>query len=84
VAVIDLHDFVGLLGSAAILVAYALVQADRIDVRRRPYSALNAVGAALLLVSLANDFNLGATVIESFWLAISLYGLLRRRVATRT
>ena len=36
------------------------------------------IGAALVLVSLIEDFNLGAMLIESFWLLVSVYGLMRR------
>ncbi|MHC4940775.1 MAG: CBU_0592 family membrane protein [Planctomycetota bacterium] len=70
-------DALGIAGSACIVVAYFLTQSGRIEVRRPLYSVLNAVGAALLLISLSVDFNLGATVIEGFWLLISLYGLAR-------
>jgi len=72
-----LFDGIGLLGTACIVGTYALSQAGRMDTGRVPYPALNALGAALLLVSLAVDFNLAATVIEAFWLLISLYGVTR-------
>jgi len=72
-----LFDLLGIAGSACIVVAYYLTISGRLDMRRPLYSALNAVGAALLLISLTVDFNLGATVIEGFWLAISFYGLVR-------
>lgn len=71
------YDAVGLLGVAAILVAYALLQAGRYATRDLAYSVLNAVGAALVLVSLWFEFNLPAVVIELFWLAISVYGIWR-------
>lgn len=69
------YDVVGLLGVGAILAAYALLQAGRLGIRDLSYSALNAVGAALVLVSLWFDYNLPAVVIELFWLAISFYGI---------
>jgi paired small multidrug resistance pump len=59
------------------VVAYYLTISGRLDMRRPLYSLLNAIGAALLLISLTVDFNLGATVIEGCWLAISFYGLVR-------
>lgn len=71
------YDALGLLGVGAILLAYALLQAGRWTARDPAYSALNALGAALVLVSLAFEFNLAAAVVESFWLAISGYGLWR-------
>ena len=49
----------------------------RMDIRRPAYSATNAIGAILILVSLLHDFNLSSFVIEIAWLLISLYGLTR-------
>jgi hypothetical protein len=69
------YDAVGLLGVGAICVAYALLQAGRWSTRDLAYSATNAIGAALVLVSLRYDYNLPAVVIELFWLAISGYGI---------
>lgn len=74
-----LFDLLGIAGSAFIVVAYYLTISGRLDLRRPLYSLLNAIGAALLLISLSVDFNLGATVIEGFWLLISLYGFARSR-----
>jgi hypothetical protein len=79
-----MFDLVGLLGSAMIHGSYALSQAHRLDVRRPLYPALNGLGAAFVLVSLAVDFNLAATVIESAWLLISAYGLVRAIKSRRT
>lgn len=66
-------------GVALILLAYGLLQMGKISPQQFAFSACNALGAGLILVSLAFDFNLPAAVIESAWLAISLYGLARHR-----
>ena len=71
------YDFVGNVGVAFIIVTYLLLQLGRLDSRTLAYSLLNALGAALVIVSLVFDFNLSAFVIEAFWLAISLFGLAR-------
>ena len=76
-----LPDLAGLLGVAAVLAAYALLQAGRLAVRAPLYSALNLLGAALILLSLVHDWNLPSAVIEGSWALISAYGLL---VAVRT
>jgi hypothetical protein len=39
------------------------------------------VGSALILVSLYDAWNWPSVVIELFWAAISIYGLLRARTA---
>ena len=70
-----------------VLATYLLVQLGRMDLRRPAYSATNATGAILILVSLLHDFNLSSFVIEIAWLLISLYGLtrwLRDRNATES
>jgi len=77
-------DALGLVGVVAILAAYTLLQTGRMAATSLAYSALNAVGALLVLVSLWFDFNLSAAVVEGAWLLISLYGLARvaRRAGT--
>ena len=81
----DTHDYIGVAGAALILVAYFLLQVGRIDATNIWYSVSNAAGAALIVLSLLFEFNLSAFLIESFWLAISLYGIgiaiLRRKMA---
>ena len=72
-----LPDVLGLIGVAMILAAYAGVQSDRLPAADWRFSALNAAGAALILVSLAFAFNLASFVIEVAWLVISLWGLWR-------
>ncbi len=78
----SLADIVGLVGVVAVLSAYALLQSGRLAVRAPSYSALNLLGAGLILVSLTVDFNLPSAIIEGAWALISLYGLavaLRRK-----
>jgi VIT1/CCC1 family predicted Fe2+/Mn2+ transporter len=70
-------DLVGNVGVALIILAYLGLQLGRLDGRGPAYSLANAVGAALVIVSLAYDFNLSAFVIEAFWVLISLIGIWR-------
>ena len=72
-------DLAGFAGVAAILLAYGLLQAGRLDATNPRYSLLNASGAAGVIVSLVVDFNLPAFLIELFWLIISLWGWWRAR-----
>lgn len=71
------HDLLGISGAAMVVVAYALLQFERLASTAWSYSLLNALGAGLILLSLAIDFNLSAFVIEAFWLLISLAGIAR-------
>jgi hypothetical protein len=41
------------------------------------WPVLNGLGAALVMASLLVEFNLGAFVLECFWLVISVIGLVR-------
>lgn len=73
----ELHDLIGNVGVVLILGSYLLVQLRRLDATGVPYLLANGLGAGLILVSLARDFNLSAFLIELVWLLISLYGLAR-------
>lgn len=74
---VHLHDFIGMVGSAMIVVTYLLVQLRRMQVTDVRYSLFNATGAGLILFSLTVNFNLSAFVIEAFWLLISCIGLIQ-------
>jgi hypothetical protein len=73
------YDAVGLVGVVLILVAYLLLQTERMRSDAVTYSVLNGVGAALVLWSLFYAWNLSAVVIETAWLLISVYGLIKAR-----
>lgn len=74
---VSVADLVGIAGASLIVVAYFLLQLGRLDPDSLVFSAVNGLGAAGILFSLFFEFNLSAFVIESFWLAISLYGVIR-------
>ena len=69
------YDILGTLGVAIIVLTYVLLQIERIRSEQMLYSLLNAIGAALILISLYFDFNLPSVVVEVFWLLISLFGI---------
>ena len=72
------HDLAGNLGVAMIILSYMGLQLERIDSRSILYSVLNGVGAVLVILSLLVEFNLSAFVIETFWVLISIYGIVKR------
>ena len=74
---IEWHDFAGTIGVVCVVAAYWLLSVERWQSKSLKFSALNALGAALVLLSLSQDFNLSAFLVESFWLLISLYGIYR-------
>jgi len=70
-------DLAGFLGVLLIIVAYLLLQLDKLPSSAPSYSLLNAAGALLIMVSLLFKFNFSAFLIEVFWFLISLLGLSR-------
>ena len=68
-------DAVGLAGTFLVVLAYYLLQLERIHPKSLSYNVINLVGAALLLFSLCFKFNLASFVIELFWIGASLIGL---------
>lgn len=71
------YDFVGNLGVFLGLVAYFLLQADRVRAHSPLFLVMNIASSGLILYSLAYDFNLSSILGELFWIAISVYGCLR-------
>ena len=69
------YDILGTLGVAIIVLTYILLQTERVRSDQLAYSLMNAIGAALILISLYFDFNLPSVVVEVFWLLISLFGI---------
>ncbi|MEM1262265.1 MAG: hypothetical protein AAGH76_07700 [Pseudomonadota bacterium] len=74
---ITIADAAGLVGAAFIVAAFALLQVGRWEAQSVRYSLANGIGAAGIIVSLLAEFNLSAFVIEVFWLAISVFGIVR-------
>ncbi|MCY4420582.1 MAG: hypothetical protein OXC42_04940 [Gammaproteobacteria bacterium] len=72
------HDIVGNIGVSFIIGTYILLQLERMDSESYLYSILNALGAFFVIISLTYDFNLSGIIVESFWVGISLVGLIRQ------
>ncbi|MDC2890580.1 CBU_0592 family membrane protein [Psychrosphaera algicola] len=70
-------DIIGMCGTFSIVLAYFMIQLDKMDPKGVIYNMLNLVGAILLLISLCINFNLASFVIELFWIAASLVGLYK-------
>ncbi len=77
----DIYSAVGFVGTACIIAAYAYLT---IKDQPNPYilHGTNLTGAALLTISLLVHTNWPSLVLEGFWAAIAIFGLvkaLRRR-----
>ena len=59
------------------MIAYLMLQLNKLSSDGLAYSLLNAIGASLIIVSLIYDFNLSALLMEVFWVLISFVGIYR-------
>jgi len=75
-----LADAIGLIGVAAYLSAYGLLQLGILKVEDGRYALLNGVGAVAILYSLIFDFNLPSFVTQTAWLILTIIGYVRSRM----
>jgi hypothetical protein len=70
-------DFVGFAGVLLVLGAYFLLQTGRMRGNGVPYSLLNMIGAAGILVPVwyIQPMNWSVLFIEAAWILISVYGI---------
>ena len=72
-----LLDLIGNVGVVVLMIAYLMLQLNKLSSNGLAYSLLNAIGASLIIVSLIYDFNLSALLMEVFWVLISFVGIYR-------
>lgn len=72
-----LFDVIGIGGVVLILAAYFLLQRDKVSSHDLSYLYLNLVGAVCVIISLLHTWNLAAFMIETAWVLISLYGIVK-------
>lgn len=77
-------DLVGNVGVLMMVIAYLLLQLEKLSSSATSYLLLNAVGAVMVIISLTSHFNLSAFLMEAFWLLISLYGLAKPLLGRKT
>jgi hypothetical protein len=75
------RQLISFVGALLILIAYAGHQMAWMNARCPAYNILNAVGSAILLWIALHPFQIGFLVLEGVWTIISLWALLRPRVA---
>jgi Na+-translocating ferredoxin:NAD+ oxidoreductase RnfD subunit len=74
---LDPFTLAGILGTAFIIVAYFGNQQGWLRGEDWRFPLANLIGSLLIMLSLITAWNLSLAVIESFWAAISIYGLIR-------
>ncbi|MBB3990814.1 peptidoglycan/LPS O-acetylase OafA/YrhL [Croceicoccus naphthovorans] len=73
---IDMPTLVGFAGMACIIFAYAYLT-GKAEPNPFVQHGVNLLGAALLTVSLVYHPNLPSLVLEGFWAAIAIWGLVK-------
>ncbi|RVQ68946.1 permease [Croceicoccus ponticola] len=76
IVTVDWPNLIGFLGMACIIFAYAYMTARK-DPDPYIQHGVNLAGAALLTVSLYYHPNLPSLVLEGFWAAIAIWGLIK-------
>ena len=73
---LDIYTLVGFAGMACIVAAYAYLTWQK---NPNPWvlHGTNLAGAALLAISLTVHTNLPSLILEGFWAAIAIYGLVK-------
>lgn len=67
----------GLIGASCFVVGYFATLQGWLPASDWRFPAVNLLGAVLVMVSLIDAWNLPSVVLECFWGAISVYGLVR-------
>jgi hypothetical protein len=73
----DPYTACGIVGAGCFVAAYFATLQGWMSAQDWRFPATNLLGASLVLVSLTDAWNLPSVVLECFWGAISLYGLVR-------
>lgn len=71
-----LANIIGMLGTFMVVGSYFLMQLDKLDPKGFRFNLINLLGAFFLLLSLLVHFNLASFIIELFWIAASLIGIV--------
>jgi len=74
---VDPYTACGILGAGCFVAAYFATLRGWLEPGNWRFPAVNLLAAVLVLVSLADAWNLPSVVLECFWGAISVYGLVR-------
>lgn len=74
---ISLSDACGLSGALLYSVGYLLSAYDKLPSQSPIYYLTKLAAAALVLISLMQDFNLASAIIQVFFIAVSLIGIIR-------
>jgi len=70
-------DAVGSAGALVVVAAYFATQMRMMNSDDLAFPVLNLAGSILIVYSLFENFNLASMLIESFWILISMIGIVQ-------
>jgi hypothetical protein len=74
---LDPFTVAGIAGTALIIVAYFGNQQGWLRSDDWPFPLVNLLGSLMIMLSLVTAWNVSLAVVESFWAAISVYGVIK-------
>ena len=74
---LTLADGIGSFGALIVVAAYFATQMRMMNSDDLAFPVVNLVGSVLIVYSLLQNFNLASMLIESFWIAISVIGIIQ-------
>ena len=70
-------EIIGFSGAILFLISYALLQTGKMKADSFSYSFVNLLAASMILISLMYSWNFPAVFIETAWIIVSAYGILK-------
>lgn len=74
---LTLADAIGSFGALLVVAAYFATQMRMMNSDDLVFPVLNLLGSTLIVYSLLQNYNLASMLIEGFWIAISLLGIIQ-------
>ncbi len=74
---LTMADAVGSFGAIVVVAAYFATQMRMMNSDDLAFPVLNLAGSVLIVYSLLENFNLASMLIESFWILISMIGIVQ-------
>lgn len=76
----SLMQMVGLLGVTGYIICFAGLQLGYVDGNGRFFAMMSVINASLVLISLMEQFNLPAAIIQVTWITFGLIGLTLKTI----
>lgn len=80
----EIANLIGIAGVIILLLAFFLLQLGKLAAHAYLYSVLNLLGSLMILYSLFYAWNLPAVIIEISWALISIFGIVKRAIRSRS